>query len=345
LLVYSENQIMHSPVTKDILFDYFAGRATALQIEMIEEWVKLPANEDFFYACLHEWELSHPQYVVNTEAAARDYKHFLYDAPHAKQKAFLQDKPYKKTPLKSFSSYWMVAASIVVVMALGAWFFRDALLYKTYSTAFGEKYFLQLSDGSSVTLNANSSLKVPRFGFGNATREVSLAGEAVFSVAHTPAHQPFEVHTEPGFKVVVLGTEFSVFARPRATRVALSKGKVQVHYQAGEKQTHQLTMKPGDLVTLDKQGELALNKIEKPENYTAWQNNRFVFEQTSLQEIAAILQENYGLSISIRGERLATQTLTGSFQATSANDLLQAISEILSIKVIRQGRKVILSDH
>jgi ferric-dicitrate binding protein FerR (iron transport regulator) len=336
---------MHSPVTKNLLFDYFAGRATALQMEMIEEWVKQPDNEEVFYSCLNEWELSHPQYIVNIEGAAQEYKHFLFNAPSASQKAFLQDKPYNKTPYKRFRSYWMVAASLFIVMALGAFLFQDALLYKTYSTALGEKYSLQLSDKSTITLNANSSLKVPRFGFGNATREVFLEGEAVFSIAHTPTHQPFEVHTRPGFKVVVLGTEFSVFARPRATRVALSKGKVQVHYQAGAKQAHQLTMKPGELVTLDKKGELSLNKIQKPENYAAWQNNRFVFEQTSLQEIAAILQENYGLHISIRGERLASQTLTGSFQANSASDLLQAISDILSMEVIREDNKVILSDY
>jgi ferric-dicitrate binding protein FerR (iron transport regulator) len=186
---------------------------------------------------------------------------------------------------------------------------------------------------------------VPRFGFGNTTREVSLYGEAIFSIAHTPHHQQFVVHTRPDFKIVVLGTEFSVFARPRATKVALSKGKVQVHYQSDKQQTNQLTMKPGELVSLDEQGELALKKVQRPENYAAWKNNRFVFEKTSLQEIAAILQENYGLNLSIRGETLASQTLTGSFQASSADELLQAISEILSINVIRQDREVTLSDN
>jgi ferric-dicitrate binding protein FerR (iron transport regulator) len=336
---------MHSQVTKDILFDYFAGRATALQIEMIEEWVKLPANENFFYECLNEWELTHPQYIANVDAAVEKYRHFLFHSTKESQKVIFQPKVGKKAVFRGMGKYWLVAACLFILMALGTWFFKDTLVYKTYSTAFGEKHTVQLSDGSKVTLNANSSLKVPRFGFGNTTREVSLYGEAIFSIAHTPHHQQFVVHTRPDFKIVVLGTEFSVFARPRATKVALSKGKVQVHYQSDKQQTNQLTMKPGELVSLDEQGELALKKVQRPENYAAWKNNRFVFEKTSLQEIAAILQENYGLNLSIRGETLASQTLTGSFQASSADELLQAISEILSINVIRQDREVTLSDN
>ena len=42
-------------------------------------------------------------------------------------------------------------------------------------------------------------------------------------MTHTPAHQKFVVNNNKQFEVVVLGTEFSVYARQRISKVVLSK--------------------------------------------------------------------------------------------------------------------------
>jgi hypothetical protein len=46
-----------------------------------------------------------------------------------------------------------------------AYLLRDSILYQHYKTTNGELSTIHLSDGSRVILNANSTLKVPRFGF------------------------------------------------------------------------------------------------------------------------------------------------------------------------------------
>jgi transmembrane sensor len=175
---------------------------------------------------------------------------------------------------------------------------------------------------------------------------VSLKGEANFAVVHTPDHKKFVVLTDSLFKVEVLGTEFNVFARKRATKVGLYKGKVKVLYGPSAQQEKSMTMAPGDLITLDEsRGKLAVRKVLHPENFAAWRQGRFIFENTPLTEIKSILQENYGLQVALNGPGLAEKTVSGSFKANSVNELLQALSETLDINVIRQDNHVDLTGN
>jgi ferric-dicitrate binding protein FerR (iron transport regulator) len=107
-----------------------------------------------------------------------------------------------------------------------------------------------------------------------------------------------------------------------------------------------MTLAPGDLVTLDESREkVAVRKVVHPENFAAWQQGRFIFENTPLSEIKNILQENYGLAVRLKGPDLAAQTVSGSFKALSVNELLQALSETLDLNVIRQGNRVVLTGN
>jgi len=330
-------------ITEELLFSFFAGRATPLQKQMIEKWRADPANEELFYAVLHKWESENIQYRANVnEAILR----FHADISDNKPAAVLPGK--KQAEKVAAASYWgwgkwLVAASVLFVLGVNAYLFRSELLYKTYFTQFGQTSLITLSDGSKVMLNANSVLSVPRFGFGKATRNVFLQGEACFSVVHTSDNKRFVVQTDSLFNVEVLGTEFDVFARPRQTKVVLIKGKVNVHYRPENKTGPALTMAPGDLVTINKkQARLKVEKVEQPENYASWKQNRFIFDNTSLGEIKAIIRENYGLEVEMKGENLANRTVSGSFKAKSVEEFLESISQVLNINMIRQSNHVTL---
>lgn len=332
-------------VTKELLFEYFAGRVSALQKELIEEWVKEPAQEELFYKYLHEWENGHPQYTVDVAGSLEKYRQLLQQP----QASAISSSPFSTTAVVRASRFpwcsWLVAATVFFLLGVGTWFFQEDIFYRTYRTAYSEKLSLVLPDQSKVTLNANSALRVPRFGFGEGTRRVNLTGEANFAITHTSENRRFVVQTGSGVKVVVLGTEFSLFARPRETKVVLREGKVQVQYQASPRQATQLTLKPGEMATLNRRGKLHLQKTDQPEKYAAWQHNQFIFKNTSLQEISAMLRENYGLEVDIKEPDLASQTLSGSFQAQTADELLQALSQVLGMNVIRHDNRVLLIDN
>ncbi|MEZ0608888.1 FecR family protein [Fibrella sp. WM1] len=345
---------MNTTVSHELLFDYFAGRVTALQRETIADWLRDPANEETFYRCLDEWERRKPQYIANLTDALPTYRAFLEQtqppAAAVVPEAVAPTAPFQAVRRSWFSRNGLIAASLTLVLLASGWLLRDHLLYQTIQTAYGETRSLQLADGSTVVLNANSSLRVPRFGFGKAiwgekSRHVQLTGEANFAVVHTPDDQRFVVHTAKGLDVVVLGTEFTVFARPRETKVVLAKGKVLVNYPTSARRTEQLTLKPGDVVALDSGGRLQRATTPKPRDYAAWQRHEFIFNNTSLRDVGQLLTDNYGLQVRIVGDDLARQTITGSFHAENADELLQAISDVLGINVVRHDQQVVLNDN
>ncbi|MBC7570057.1 MAG: FecR domain-containing protein [Spirosoma sp.] len=344
---------MNEHINKQRLFDYFAGKSTALEKKQIDEWSREPSHTEQFYRWLDEWEQSHLQFTADQPVAFSRYHDFLYaDQSGATNAALVEETPSRF--MQPFSGrtwlVWAIAASVILMVGLFA--FRELLLTRTYETAYGETRLVNLPDGSAVTLNSNSSLQIPRFGFGkqwpgnpwfgSPTRQVVLVGEALFSVTHTATNQRFVVRITNA-EVVVLGTEFTVFARPRGTKVVLNRGKVEVHYQQTDRQPRQVTMKPGDLLTLTPEGELTHQQLQQPPASPAWTEHRFVFDKTQLTEIVAILAENYGLTAEIADAETGQMTISGAYSAQTADELLRIVAEVLNIDIDRQSDKLILT--
>lgn len=336
-------------VTKSLLLEYHAGRATSLQVKLIEAWLKDPRNESLFYQTLFEWESDHPQYGVDLPAGLERYHRAMDSFSHSTSEVRPHSAAIQAAPGRRPFFNWLIAASIAGLLLLAAGLLHKPVLYKTHATTFGEIARVQLPDGSRVTLNANSELRFSRFAFGRQQRDVFLTGEAEFSVVHTQNHQRFVVHTNRELNVEVLGTEFVVLARDRATRVVLTKGKVRLHYAQPNQQPKELTMRPGDQATLGGSmpgidGKLVIKQALKPEEFSAWKEHRFVFNDTPLREICDLIKDNYGLSVTIKGDNLAKRMVSGTFEAADANELLDVLKELLVIDVIRQRNHIVLSE-
>lgn len=328
---------MNKSVNKNILFENFAGRATPLQKKLIEAWIQESSNKELYYEWLDEWENQFIQIIPNVDAALEKS---LLKIEQSEQIFLIADKQNSSTYFNKNRKWWFaVAAAITVFICTGLLLGKNYILYQNYQTAFGEIEKIELSDGSQIILNANSSLKVPRFGFGNSIREVLLTGEANFSVKHTIDNRRFIVKTHKNFEIEVLGTEFNVNARQKDAKVVLNKGKIQLSYKDG-KIAKKITMKPGDLVVIDQKGHVNLKEVPQPQIFSAWKEQRFVFDETSLQEVATMIEENFGLTINFREGFLAKRTISGTFHAENADELLQVIAELLEINYNRQNNNV-----
>jgi len=328
---------MNKSVNKNILFENFAGRATPLQKKLIEAWIQEENNKELYYEWLDEWENQFIQLLPDVEIALE--KSLLKieqseDYVVGSQKRPADNYFYKKR------NWFAAAAVIIILFSVSLILGKDIILYQHYRTAFGEIKKIELSEGSQVTLNANSALKVPRFEFDHSLREVFLFGEANFSVKHTRDHKRFIVKTDKNLEIEVLGTEFNVYARQKDTKVVLNKGKILLNYFDG-KLAKKITMKPGDLVEIDQKGRANIKVVPQPQIFSAWKEHRFVFEETSLLEMAAMIQENFDVHLEFRDEHLAKRTISGTFHAKNADELLQVIAELLEINYNRQNNNVI----
>lgn len=327
---------MKTDISKKMVFDYFAGKLTPLQRKKIEDWVQNSQNEEHFYQYLEEWENRNSEYEPEGSIALKHYVHYLNKEEKEFSTSFLAKE--NKGPYKLFTIRKIVASFILFAL-IGLLATNEFFYFKTYKNTNNEIQSLTLDDGTKVLLNQNSSLKIHRWGITKNTREVYLIGEAKFFVTHTKSNARFVVKTDKNFEVVVLGTEFAVSSRIRGAKVILNKGKVLLNYREGKKTKH-LFMKPGDYVLFNKQNKASLNTFSEKQYLSIWQEKKFVFNKTSLKDVAVMLEETYGLKVKVFGNELANRKLMGSFQAENLDELLNTISELLRINVIRQNNEV-----
>lgn len=69
-----------SELSKNTLFNFFAGHATPLQQKLIGEWMRQDKNEELYYEWLEEWEREHPQFLPDTEMALQAYMSRIHDS-------------------------------------------------------------------------------------------------------------------------------------------------------------------------------------------------------------------------------------------------------------------------
>lgn len=322
---------MKPVISKEFIFEYFRGKATSMQKQLIESWIKSPENEETFYLYLEEWERLHPQYLVDVGQGINGFRSSLSGAgPESGQP--LQARGKTRT-------IWLWAASLALALTALGWVYHKPLLYASYQTRPGEVKPYTLPDGSLVTLNANSRLSVPRLWKFYREREVFLSGEAEFKVTRKKTGQKFTVKTGNNVDIVVLGTIFTVFNRHKRTTVILNEGKVKLTRHLGDS-TRSIHMVPGDKVLVEAGKPLVFDNVKDTAKTTLWKENRFEFDQTSLKEISRLLKDHYDLKVAFDDPDIQTRTHTGSFVAVNADEFLESICLMNGLRYRKSGQIV-----
>lgn len=336
---------MNGPSIEHTLYDLFAGRATPLQKQAVEEWLRTAENREVYYQVLARYEAEHAQYEPDTTHALTHFEQFMKGQPYPRHQSVAAPSAVFTVSGDSRRGWpgtrWVLgmAASLLAVVGLG-YVTHDQWAYEKFDAPFGKTTTITLADGSDVTLNAHSSLRVPRFGFGNSDRHVWLTGEGYFSVRHTTRDHTFTVHT-PNLDVQVLGTRFNVNTRSGQTEVMLDEGKVQLVQPKAP--AHPLTLKPGDQATLV-EGDTAFHRkvIALPEQVAAYRQNRLVFTDTPLSKVASTIQDYYGIRVVVSSRELARRELTGTLPNNDLNVVLRSLSVSYNLAVERQATQVVL---
>lgn len=240
-----------------------------------------------------------------------------------------------------------VVAAVAVFLLLGAggfWFIREGTAFQTYTTGFGEFREMQLPDGSQVKLHANSRLRLRRSWGGGEMREVWLEGQAYFVVTKKKAPDigpvKFVVHAGD-MEVEVLGTRFDVRNQEGDRRVVLEEGKVAVSLVGGSDTGRQvLHLSPGHLVALDPQKqELVAEQVETAP-YLAWTQSHIVLINRTLREVAGLIEEAYGVEVTIQSEQVANLRLSGTIPMDELGKLLDALEVAADISITRNQYRI-----
>jgi len=323
--------IKETVINEAILMNHFSGNATPLQKKLIEEWLAVPENVEYYYECLNTWENNNAQFVADDSFAFNK----IIAVKNKEEKT-----NHSQSAIRMFGRRFAVAAVIVVIAGITLFLCKDAIVYQSVATNYGEIKQVTLPDGSIVTLNANSEIKYARFNFSNKTREIMLNGEADFSVVHTKSNQRFVVITNNNLAVTVLGTQFSVYNRLKRSEVVLRKGKVELNYTTiNNNQSKQLVLKPGDKFIKNDKGTDEIHLLNTDE-VIAWKNHDFLFEGTSLAQVANIINENFGIKLIFQNEALANRKISGTFHAEKADELIDAIAQVLDVNYKKRNNSI-----
>jgi transmembrane sensor len=117
-----------------------------------------------------------------------------------------------------------------------------------------------------------------------------------------------------------------------------------MHHANGPSHQHMLK-KRVDLVTLDQKGKLKKDRIRWPDAFATWKEHPFVFDETSVAEICTLLQGNFGVNVKPAIVSIGSRTITGNFQARSAEELLNGLREVLNLQIQSRYYSIILSAH
>jgi ferric-dicitrate binding protein FerR (iron transport regulator) len=240
---------------------------------------------------------------------------------------------------------WAAAAVVaLVLLAAGAWYRTERPAGTAqYATGYGQTRTVTLPDGSRVLLNANSRLRTPARWAAGATREVWLEGEAFFRVTKkesTPrgtGEARFVVHTGQ-VDVAVLGTQFNVTNRRGQTTVTLNEGKVKLEEGALDRA---VVMAPGELVRLGGDGRTLVRKKVNPGQYSSWTENRYVFDDTPLADIAQRIEDTYGVPVVLATPGLAERTFSATIPTKNLDVLLLALSEAFGMEIEKHQTKIV----
>jgi transmembrane sensor len=232
------------------------------------------------------------------------------------------------------------AAAAVVLVASTALVLRkgneiEKPVITSVSSGFGEQKKFILPDGSTVSLNSNSTVYFDT-DYNKNERRVMLKGEAFFEVAKNK-EKPFSVSTGE-FTTTALGTSFLVKADSAGKyAVQLLEGKVQVQARA-----KRALLDAGEEVTWQHSEKEFSKQKFIADDLQNWVEGRLEFRMMPASEVFDMLERWYGVDISDQRKERKNTMITGSYHNASLMDVLQVICFTLNCETRIQNNQVVV---
>ena len=235
-----------------------------------------------------------------------------------------------------------IAASIALVVGVGAvvettaWR-QDRPHDREFATTFGRSQAITLADGSRMTLDAGSRVRVSPPG--DTRRVAVLDGRAFFKVAKDPAH-PFIV-SAGGNSVTALGTAFSVETAPARFSVALVEGTVKVATPAEHRTT---VLHAGTMLVMNGEGVRVLPG--KAAADASWLHGELTFDEMPLAQVVAEMNRYSPRRIVLSDPALGDTTFSGVLKADGADALVEALEGYRVARVARSdAQQIVLAPY
>ena len=215
---------------------------------------------------------------------------------------------------------------------------------RIYTTTVGERLVVTLLDGSQVTLDTQSQLRVA---WSKRERNMQLVrGQALFEVAKDPA-RPFVVEAR-NQRLVALGTAFDVRVEDRQMKVTMIEGTVRVEPATATPDSRTTPPSPariltaGEQLVVDAHSEDYIHQTD-PDRATSWRRGQIIFDDTRLADAVGELNRYSETQIVLADPTLADLRLSGAFATRRPNVFVEAVTSYFAVAVAsRDSQSIVL---
>lgn len=234
---------------------------------------------------------------------------------------------------RSSAPRWAAAALATVVLgAGGAWY---AVQPQVYRTELGERRVAPLPDGSEISLDSGTVLKVR---YTKDARKLELvSGQARFEVAKD-VRRPFSV-TARDQTVVATGTAFNVDLMGPKVLITLIEGQVVV-VKDRPKPPPPIVLKAGQQLIAAPAASPTVSATSL-ERATAWETGQLAFEDEPLGAVAERVSRYAGSPLKVSPE-VAGMRLSGVFKAGDIETFVDVVQSYLPVEADRASGEITL---
>ena len=324
---------------KEIILRFLEGISTVEEVTLLQSWLEeSEANRQYFDELNNTYQASVTLNRFNHPSVENAWSKVSKSIVQAPVRNISQTKSRVLLVLK-------IAASICFLVVTGALLFKilsENKIQQRSTIVWNSKVNntrILLPDSSTVWLNVNSTLEyTPEFG--QTLREVTLKGEAFFDVKKDS--KAFVVKTD-NMQVHVKGTRFNVeaYKKNATVKTTLEEGKVELHVDGNNEF---FTMKPGDQIILNtKLNNVIVQKVD-PSDFTAWKEEKLIFDNTPLSEVVAKLENRYKVNITIKSEKAKQERLSMTIEQEDIQEVLDLIKLSSRLRIKTENNEIILFD-
>ena len=313
-------------ISPELLTKYLNGECSSAEQQQVETWLEAEKNKAPDLPGIH---------AERMEASIWESVAPLVEGDHTTQVIPLYRKAVR------------YAAAVIILLTIGILAY-DHLYdpvrhgdiayfegFESIQTQRGQKRTVTLVDGSTIQLNYETEVKVPRE-FDGDERVVYLTGHAHFDIARDP-EKPFIIYTHDS-KTQVLGTSFDINTKgEEATEIIVTSGKVAFSekYQSDDP----VSLKVNDRAVLRPGRGITINEVDAI-RLTAWTEDRLVFDNKTLREVIEVLESWYDIRIAVEDTDLMTQDFKLTMENPTLGSVMEALSFLGEFRYRIEGQKV-----
>ena len=238
----------------------------------------------------------------------------------------LPSKMRTRSFFPTFQPRLAYAFTFLVIFILSSPLIYDKIYHVSIHAERGSQKEFNLSDGTYIKINAESSLKYRR-NFNSESRIVNLIGEGYFHVEK--GDSPFIVNTKNG-SVTVLGTKFNINSRNNMIEVVVNEGAVAFTPIIEKQESESITVSKGHYID---SGSLSPQHIPHPE-YPGWIYNKLILNKTNLETVCDQIERKFNVNIKLDSNQLNKISITGVIDAEDLDGVLTTLA-ILSQRSYR----------